>query len=127
MGALCGKLSSKDDNFAGQGRTLDSAPPQAPTAPLPANKRVVGGPARTLGAGSSSAAGDDDPRAAARRAAEVREEMKDDDTLLLPWVGVSNLNFMRLISVICIATRSSCKGQGWEIGPAAAAAEGNDG
>lgn len=74
MGALCGKLSSKDDNFAGQGRTLDSAPAQTPTAPLPANKRVVGGPARTLGAGSSSAAaGDDDPRAAARRAAEVRE------------------------------------------------------
>lgn len=77
MGALCGKLSSKDDNFAGQGRTLDSAPAQAPTAPLPANKRVVGGPARTLGAGSSSAAGgEDDPRAAARRAAEVCEPKK---------------------------------------------------
>lgn len=68
MGALCGK-QSKDDNFAGQGRTLSSAPAQAPTAPLPANKRVIGGPPRTLGEGSSSAG--DDPRAAARRAAEV--------------------------------------------------------
>ncbi|KAJ4408623.1 hypothetical protein N0V82_009670 [Gnomoniopsis sp. IMI 355080] len=72
MGALCGKLS-KDDNFAGQGRTLDSAPVQAPTAPLPANKRVVvGGPGRTLGEASSSAG--DDPRAAARKAAEQREQ-----------------------------------------------------
>ncbi|KAJ4394424.1 hypothetical protein N0V93_003642 [Gnomoniopsis smithogilvyi] len=71
MGALCGKLS-KDDNFAGQGRTLDSAPVQPPTAPLPANKRVVSGPGRTLGEGSSSAG--EDPRAAARKAAEQREQ-----------------------------------------------------
>lgn len=68
MGALCGK-QSKDDNFAGQGRTLSAAPPQAPTAPLPANRRVIGGPGRTLGEGLSPVG--DDPRAAARKAAEV--------------------------------------------------------
>lgn len=70
MGALCGK-ESKDDHFAGAGRTLGAAPPQQrSTAPIPANKRVViGGPARTLGEGASSAS--DDPREAARKAAEV--------------------------------------------------------
>lgn len=68
MGALCGK-ESKNDNFAGAGRTLGAAPPPQPsTAPIPASKRVgIGGPARTLGEGGSS----DDPREAARKAAEV--------------------------------------------------------
>lgn len=49
MGALCGK-ESRDDNFAGPGRRLDSSPPAEATAPLPKNKRVVvGGPPQRLG------------------------------------------------------------------------------
>lgn len=84
MGALCGKLS-KDDNFAGQGRTLDSAPVQAPTAPLPANKRVVGGPGRTLGEGSSSAG--EDPREAARKAAEVCKTEREEEPVCCPFLG----------------------------------------
>lgn len=66
MGALCGK-ESKDDNFAGAGRTIGAAPAQQPsTKPLPA-KVVVG---RTLGEGGSGSASED-PREAARKAAEV--------------------------------------------------------
>lgn len=78
MGALCGK-ESKDDNFAGAGRPLGSAPPPAgvaTSAPLPANKRVVvGGPPRTLGGGGgpSSAAGGDPAADARRKAAEAAE------------------------------------------------------
>lgn len=76
MGALCGK-ESKDENFAGAGRPLGSAPPPAgaaTSAPLPANKRVVGGPPRTLGGGPSSSAAGGDPAADARRkAAEAAE------------------------------------------------------
>jgi hypothetical protein len=80
MGALCGK-ESRDDNFAGPGRRLDSSPEQSTTAPLPSNKRVVGGPPRTLG-GSSSAAGGGASSAdavdARRKAAEAAEVRKAD-------------------------------------------------
>lgn len=77
MGALCGK-ESRDDNFAGPGRRLDSSPDQSPTAPLPSNKRVVGGPPRTLG-GSSSGGGEassSDAADARRKAAEAAEVSK---------------------------------------------------
>lgn len=82
MGALCGK-ESRDDNFAGPGRRLDSSPDQSATAPLPSNKRVVGGPPRTLGgsstasAGGGSAADAADARRMAAAAAEVRERTSD--------------------------------------------------
>ncbi|CAN8098942.1 unnamed protein product [Discula destructiva] len=69
MGALCGK-QSKDDNFAGAGRTLSAAPAQPASSSVPANKRVIGGPARTLGQGPPSS---EDPREAARKAAEERD------------------------------------------------------
>lgn len=82
MGALCGK-ESKDDNFTGPGRRLDSPPAERTTAPLPSNKRIVGGSPRTLG-GSSPATGSggggdrspaaDDARQRAANAAEVREK-----------------------------------------------------
>lgn len=84
MGALCGK-ESRDDNFTGPGRRLDSSPPERATAPLPSNKRVVGGPPRTLGgpstasagagagAGGASAADATDARRRAAEAAEVRQ------------------------------------------------------
>lgn len=81
MGALCGK-ESRDENFTGPGRRLDSSPPERATAPLPSNKRVVGGPPRTLGgpsaagggegAGGASAADATDARRRAAEAAEVR-------------------------------------------------------
>lgn len=71
MGALCGK-ESNSDAFAGQGRTLGAAPEQRTSAPLPANKRVVGGPPRTLGGGAGEGSSSDvSPAEAARRAAEV--------------------------------------------------------
>lgn len=81
MGALCGK-ESKDDNFAGPGRRLDSPPAERATAPLPSNKRVVGGPPRTLGGpspasgsgGGGGASAADDARRRAADAAEVREK-----------------------------------------------------
>lgn len=97
MGALCGK-ESKDDNFTGPGRRLDSPPAERTTAPLPSNKRIVGGSPRTLGGsspaivggsprtlgGSSPATGSggggdrspaaDDARQRAADAAEVREK-----------------------------------------------------
>ncbi|PSR90468.1 hypothetical protein BD289DRAFT_481707 [Coniella lustricola] len=83
MGALCGK-ESKSDAFVGGGRTLDSAPEQRSSAPLPANKRVVGGPPRTLGGGGgTSGAGASNvltPAEAARRAAEAREQAAKDKT-----------------------------------------------
>lgn len=75
MGALCGK-ESKDDNFTGPGRRLDSPPPERATAPLPSNKRVVGGPPRTLGgpsAASGGGASGADAADARRRAAEAAE------------------------------------------------------
>ncbi|KAG8165001.1 hypothetical protein KVR01_005276 [Diaporthe batatas] len=74
MGALCGK-ESRDDNFAGPGRRLDSSPDQSPTAPLPSNKRVVGGPPRTLGGSSSGGGGASSSSAAdaRRKAAEAAE------------------------------------------------------
>lgn len=76
MGALCGK-ESRDDNFAGPGRRLDSSPDERATAPLPSNKRVVGGPPRTLGGSSSgggaSSADAADARRKAAEAAEVRK------------------------------------------------------
>ncbi|ROW18264.1 hypothetical protein VPNG_00415 [Cytospora leucostoma] len=78
MGALCGK-ESKSDSFAGTGRRLDSAPPERQTAPLPSNKRVVGGPPRTLGGGpggpgeeGASSSGAADARRRAAEAAEAR-------------------------------------------------------
>jgi hypothetical protein len=79
MGALCGK-ESREENFAGPGRRLDSSPERSPIAPLPSNKRVVGGPPRTLG--GSSAAGGGGPSAAdaadaRRKAAEAAEVRKD--------------------------------------------------
>ena len=79
MGALCGKESRDDNNFAGPGRRLDSSPDERPTAPLPSNKRVVGGPPRTLGGpsaasgGGASAADAADARRKAAEAAEVRK------------------------------------------------------
>lgn len=69
MGSFCGK-QSRDDNFSGPGRRLDSPPPERATAPLPSNKRVVGGAPRTLGGSSTAGAGD--ARRAAADAAEVR-------------------------------------------------------
>lgn len=80
MGALCGKESGADNNFAGAGRPLGAAPPQrgAASAPMPANKRV-GGPPRTLGGrdGPSSSAGADasEARRRAAEAAEVRQSL----------------------------------------------------
>lgn len=84
MGALCGKESGADNNFAGAGRPLGAAPPHGATsAPLPANKRV-GGPPRTLGGGgggpSSSSAGVDASEAR-RRAAEAAEVIQKFLTL----------------------------------------------
>ena len=65
---------SKDDNFQGTGRTLDSAPPQPTRASVPArtaNQPKATSPGRTLGrVQDSSSAGD--PRAAAAAAAEAR-------------------------------------------------------
>lgn len=72
MGNLCGK-QSKDDNFAGPGRTLGSAPPPSDNAraSIPATKKSpLQGNGRTLGGPGGS--GDDDPRSAAAKAAEVR-------------------------------------------------------
>lgn len=80
MGALCGK-ESRDDNFTGPGRRLDSPPAERATAPLPSNKRVVGGPPRTLGSpsaasggggGEASAANPTDAGRMAAQAAQVR-------------------------------------------------------
>ncbi|EKG19242.1 hypothetical protein MPH_03503 [Macrophomina phaseolina MS6] len=72
MGNLCGK-QSKDDNFAGPGRTLGSAPPPSDNAraSIPATKKSpLQGNGRTLGGPGGS--GDDDPRSAAAKAAEER-------------------------------------------------------
>jgi hypothetical protein len=70
MGNLCGKQSK--DNFAGNGRTLESAPTPATRASIANNvappKPKVGGPPRTLGDSNRQ----DDPKAAAAAAAEVR-------------------------------------------------------
>jgi len=77
MGSFCGK-QSKDDNFQGTGRTLDSAPPQPTRASVPArtaNQPKATSPGRTLGrVQDSSSAGD--PRAATAAAAEVRSRMR---------------------------------------------------
>lgn len=110
MGALCGK-ESKDDNFAGAGRPLGSAPPPAgaaSSAPLPANKRVVGGPPRTLGGssagGASSSSGGDaaaDARRKAAEAAEVRSHHGHDLACYVRLVGVASPNrkqFIRRLS-----------------------------
>lgn len=76
MGALCGK-ESRGESFSGPGRRLDSAPPERQTAPLPSNKRVVGGPPRPLGGsgngdgGPSGTGGAADARRRAAEAAEV--------------------------------------------------------
>jgi hypothetical protein len=79
MGNLCGK-SSKEDNFHGAGRTLESAPAPATKASIPARvanaggssaKPKVTGPGRTVG-GAGGSDGADDPRTAAAAAAEVR-------------------------------------------------------
>lgn len=75
MGALCGK-ESRDDNFTGPGRRLDSPPEERATAPLPSNKRVVGGPPRTLGGPSSASGG-----ASAADAAEARRRAADAATV----------------------------------------------
>ncbi|RYN95186.1 hypothetical protein AA0120_g3623 [Alternaria tenuissima] len=70
MGNLCGKQSK--DNFAGNGRTLESAPTPATRASIANNvappKPKVGGPPRTLGDSNRQ----DDPKAAAAAAAEAR-------------------------------------------------------
>ncbi|KAI3392144.1 hypothetical protein diail_6122 [Diaporthe ilicicola] len=80
MGSVCGKESG-GDNFTGPGRRLDSPPPERATAPLPSNKRVVGGPPRTLGGpsggGGPSAADATDARRRAAEAAEVRTRAID--------------------------------------------------
>ncbi|KAF2279638.1 uncharacterized protein EI97DRAFT_448330 [Westerdykella ornata] len=79
MGNLCGKpSSSKDNNFAGPGRVLGSAPAQPSKASVPVTARKVGGPPRTLGGeggtpqSGGQARGDSDPRSAAAAAAEAR-------------------------------------------------------
>lgn len=71
MGNLCGK-HSKDENFAGPGRTLGSAPPPSNNAraSIPAAKKSpLQGNGRTLGEPGASGG---DPRSAAAKAAEVR-------------------------------------------------------
>ncbi|ORY13701.1 hypothetical protein BCR34DRAFT_561547 [Clohesyomyces aquaticus] len=80
MGNLCGK-QSKDDNFAGPGRTLGAAPPPSTNAKASVPARVanpeggasakpkVTGPGRTVGGGSQIG---EDARAAAAAAAERR-------------------------------------------------------
>lgn len=77
MGNLCGK-QSKDDNFAGPGRTLGSAPPPSDNAraSIPAAKKQspLQGNGRTLGAPGESSG--NDPRSAAARAAEVRSPFR---------------------------------------------------
>lgn len=75
MGNVCGK--SDPDPFAGQGRTLGSAPTpgQPARAAVPASASApkrVGGPPRTLG-GSGEAAGSEGPDEARRKAAAAAE------------------------------------------------------
>lgn len=99
MGALCGK-ESKDDNFTGPGRRLDSPPAERTTAPLPSNKRVVGGPPRTLGGpsaasgGGASGADAADARRKAAEAAEVRESDPSSSTMFAPAVLLRKLTVL---------------------------------
>lgn len=74
MGNLCSKSANKDDNFAGQGRTVGSAPPSQPSsAPVP-QKITTSTPGRSLG-GRDDASSPDDARGAAAKAAEVSAEI----------------------------------------------------
>ncbi|KAF2472241.1 uncharacterized protein BDR25DRAFT_302980 [Lindgomyces ingoldianus] len=77
MGNLCGK-QSKEDNFAGPGRTLGSAPPPKAKASIPS--RVAKTDGATSSAGNSTGPGrivgreqtGDGARSAAAAAAEAR-------------------------------------------------------
>lgn len=71
MGNICSKSANKDDNFAGQGRTLGSSADAPQPRPIPANKQTVAStPGRSLGGDGTAEGGD--ARGAAARAAEQR-------------------------------------------------------
>lgn len=69
MGNLCSKPSNEPDNFSSPGRTLGSAPPNAPTSAAVPPQVKKNTPGRTLGGEGSGA---DNARGAAAQAAEVR-------------------------------------------------------
>jgi len=73
MGNLCGKEAP--DPFSQPGRTLASAPPPNANRISSLPKKVVGGPARTLGTGPSqgNAGGSSAQEDARRKAAEAAE------------------------------------------------------
>lgn len=69
MGNLCSKSSNEPENFSSPGRTLGSAPPNAPTSAAVPPQVTKNTPGRTLGGGGNSP---DNARGAAAQAAEVR-------------------------------------------------------
>ncbi|CAI4216402.1 unnamed protein product [Parascedosporium putredinis] len=72
MGGLCSKES---DNFAGVGRPVGAAAPQAGTSSVPSTVKV-GGPPRTLGgpAAANESSTPDEARRKAAAAAEARAQ-----------------------------------------------------